>query len=206
MNNRILVKVSACESSLAFRTVTKKQKSPHWFYILRSDLERLWRDGSVITSDIHSFARLRCERDKSVVSIYFTWLNAAGGDDLTGWEQTVRLPCDALAEFAARSVTDGGPKQWKALSLAERRTPKLVFCSKENLHAALSSKIVRSKLVRYLRDHFNWFATDEIRFFNDFLPYSFFFQAYQSGCPGICGGLILHDHQDLGRAYYSVHT
>ena len=45
MNNRILVKVSACESSLAFRTVTKKQKSPHWFYILRSDLERLWRDG-----------------------------------------------------------------------------------------------------------------------------------------------------------------
>ena len=164
MNNRILVKVSACESSLAFRTVTKKQKSPHWFYILRSDLERLWRDGSVITSDIHSFARLRCERDKSVVSIHFTWLNAAGGDDLTGWEQTVRLPCDALAEFAARSVTDGGPKQWKALSLAERRTPKLVFCSKENLHAALSSKIVRSKLVRYLRDHFNWFATDEIRF------------------------------------------
>ena len=125
MNNRILVKVSACESSLAFRTVTKKQKSPHWFYILRSDLERLWRDGSVITSDIHSFARLRCERDKSVVSIHFTWLNAAGGDDLTGWEQTVRLPCDALAEFAARSVTDGGPKQWKALSLAERRTPKL---------------------------------------------------------------------------------
>ena len=54
MNNRILVKVSACESSLAFRTVTKKQKSPHWFYILRSDLERLWRMGSVIASDILS--------------------------------------------------------------------------------------------------------------------------------------------------------
>ena len=37
--------------------------------------------------------------DRSVVSIHFTWLTAAGGDDLTGWEQTVRLPCDALAEF-----------------------------------------------------------------------------------------------------------
>ena len=101
---------------------------------------------------------------------------------------------------------DGELKQWKALSLAERRTPKLVFCSKENLHAAVSNKIVRSKLVRCLRDHFDWLSTDEIRIFNDFLPYSFFFQAYRAGCPGICGGLILHDHQDLGRAYYSMHT
>ena len=62
--------------------------------------------------------------------------------------------------------------------------PKLVFCSKENLHAALSSKIVRSKLVRYLRDHFNWFATDEIRFFNDFLPYSFFLPGVSVRLPG----------------------
>lgn len=123
MNNRILVKVSAYESSIAFRTVTPKQKSPHWFYILRSDLERLWRDGSVITSDIHSFARLQHDRDRGVVSIRFIWLNAAGGDDLTGWEQTVCLPCDDLAEFAARSPADAGKKQWKALSLKIKRAP-----------------------------------------------------------------------------------
>lgn len=140
------------------------------------------------------------------VSIRFIWLSASDRGEFTGWEQTVRLPYDTLAEFAARSLVDGESKQWKALSLAERRTPKLVFCSKENLHAAVSNKIVRSKLVRCLRDHFDWLSTDEIRIFNDFLPYSFFFQAYRAGCPGICGGLILHDHQDLGRAYYSMHT
>jgi len=206
LNDRILVKVSANESSISFQTVTKKRKSPHRFYILRSELERLRREGSVITYDLHSFARLRYDPDKGVLPIRFIWLSASDRGEFTGWEQTVRLPYDTLAEFAARSLVDGESKQWKALSLAERRTPKLVFCSKENLHAAVSNKIVRSKLVRCLRDHFDWLSTDEIRIFNDFLPYSFFFQAYRAGCPGICGGLILHDHQDLGRAYYSMHT
>lgn len=206
MNNRILVKVSAYESSIAFRTVTQKQKSPHWFYILRSDLERLWRDGSVITSDIHSFARLQHDRDRGVVSIRFIWLNAAGGDDLTGWEQTVCLPCDDLAEFAARSPADAGKKQWKALSLENKTSPRLEFVEADNLRAALSNKTVRRRLVRCLRDHFNWPGAERICFYNDFLPCSFFFQEFRSGRPGICGGLILHDHQDLSRAYYSIHT
>ena len=139
MNNRILVKVSACESSIAFKTVTKRQKSPHWFYILRSDLERLWRDGSVIANDIHSFARLHYERDRGVVNIRFAWLNAAGRDDLTGWEQTVRLPYDALAEFLACCQSDDGRKQWKALSLEDRIRPRLEFGAADNLHAALSA-------------------------------------------------------------------
>lgn len=206
MNNRILVKVSACESSIAFQTVTQKQKSPHWFYILRSDLERLWRDGSVVTSDIHSFARLHYEHDRGVVSIRFVWLNAAGGDDLTGWEQTVCLPCDALAEFSACSQSDTGRKQWKLLSLEDKTSPRLEFVEADNLRAALSNKTVRRRLVRCLRDHFNWPGAERICFYNDFLPCSFFFQEFRPGRPGICGGLILHDHQDLSRAYYSIHT
>ena len=206
MNNRILVKVSACESSIAFRTVTQKQKSPHWFYILRSDLERLWRDGSIVISDIHSFARLHYKQDRGVVSIRFVWLNAAGGDDLTGWEQTVRLPYDALAEFLACCQSDDGRKQWKALSLEDRIRPRLEFGAADNLHAALSNKTVRRRLVRCLRDHFNWPGSDRICFYNDFSPYSFSFREFRSGRPGICGGLILHEHQDLSRAYYSIHT
>ena len=69
MNDRILVKVSANESSISFQTVTKKRKSPHRFYILRSELERLRREGSVITYDLHSFARQRYDPDKGVLSI-----------------------------------------------------------------------------------------------------------------------------------------
>ena len=119
--------MSANESSLAFQTVTKKRKSPHWFYILRSELERLKREGSVITYDLHSFARLRYDPDKGVLSIRFIWLSASDRGEFTGWEQTVRLPYDTLAEFAARSLVDGELKQWKALSLAERRTPRRIL-------------------------------------------------------------------------------
>ena len=206
MSNRILVKVTASESEIGFRTVAEKKKSPHRFYIMRSEWERLCLDGRLISNDEQSFAKFRYERDSDILPIRFSWLSSSGSEELTGWGQTVYLHYDALAEFIGRSWTADEPKQWKALSLEGRRQPKLVFCAQENLHAAISNKIVRSKLVRYLRDHFNWRGEDRICFYNDFLPYSFFFQAFRGDSRGICGGLILHDHQDLSRAYYSMHT
>lgn len=206
MNDRILVKVSANESGIAFQTVTKKRKSPHRFYILRSELERLKREGSVITCDLRSFARLQYDPDKSAVSIRFIWLSASDRVEFTGWEQTVRLPYDTLAEFADHGLTGVGPKQWKTLSLENRRLPKLDFSAADNLHAALSNKIVRRRLVRFLRDHFNWPGADRICFYNDFLPYSFSFREFRNGRPGICGGVILHSQEDPHRAYYSLHT
>ena len=206
MSNRILVNVTASESEIGFRTVAKKQKSPHRFYIMRSEWERLCLDGRLISNDEQSFAKFWYERDAGVLSIRFSWVSLSGSEKLTGWGQTVRLPYDALAEFISRSRTTEEPKQWKTLSLEERGRPKLVFCSMEHLHAALSNKTVRRRLVRFLRDNFNWRGEDRICFYNDFLPYSFFFQAFRGDRRGICGGLILHDHQDLSRAHYSIHT
>ena len=206
MSNRILVNVTASESEIGFRTVTKKQKSPHRFYIMRSEWERFCLDRCLISNDEQSFAKFWYERDAGVLSIRFSWLSSSGSEKLTGWGQTVRLPYDALAEFISRSRTTDETKQWKALSLEERRRPKLVFCTQDNLHAALSNKTVRRRLVRFLRDNFNWPGADRICFYNDFLPCSFFFREFRNGKPGICGGLILHDRQDLSRAYYSIHT
>ena len=70
----------------------------------------------------------------------------------------------------------------------------------------MSHKAVRRKLIRFLRDNFQWGWSDEVRFYNDFLPYSFFFTEIRGGQQGICGGLILHGREDLNRAYYSIHT
>lgn len=206
LSNRILVKVTASESEIGLQTVTEKRKSPHRFLIQRNNLDCLWRDGNIILYDLHSFALIHDDRARNIVTIRFFWLTTSGGDTLTGWQQIVRLPRDKFTAFLAGSKGKEGAKQWKVLSLEERRQPKLVFCARDNLHAAISNKVVRGKLVRFLRDHFNWPSADEIRFFNDFLPYSFFFQEFRSGRPGICGGLILQDHQDLSKAYYSMHT
>ena len=206
MDNRILVKVSAGEDSIAFRTVTKQRKSPHWFYILRSELNRLWECGSIITKDIHSFAQLRYESERKVVSIRFIWLGMDSRNTITGWEQTVRLPCDALAEFLRRSRMESGPKQWHTLSLEERKLPKLEFHATDNLRAALSNQTARRRLVRFLRDHFCWHDADRICFYNDCLPYSFFFREFRHGRPGICGGVILHNQENMNNAYYALHT
>ena len=59
MNSRTMVKVSAAGQSLFFRTVTRNEKSPHSFAVLRSDLRRMVQEGSVTISDAGSFAVLR---------------------------------------------------------------------------------------------------------------------------------------------------
>ena len=97
-------------------------------------------------------------------------------------------------------------EQWKVLSLDKMKYPKLTFHSRNNLRAVLSQQVIRRKLLRFLRDHFRWPGVDEVRFYDDLLPYSFFFQEYCNGRQGICGGVILHNQQDWSRAYYSLHT
>lgn len=208
MSNRILVKAAAYSNSISFRTVTQKRKSPQCFHVLRSELERLWREGSVITGDLRSFAVLRYGKASGVVSIQFTWLKSAAGEGIAGWEQTVRLPYGSLARFVENSLKESGPKQWQALSKEEVKRPRLVFSGAQaNLHAAVSHKAVRRKLARFLRDHFNWSGADQICFYNDFVPYSFYFREFRGdGQPGICGGVILHGQEDLDRANYSLHT
>lgn len=62
---------------------------------------------------------------------------------------------------------------------------------------------VRLTSSRQLFICFHW---DEIRFYNDFVPYSFFFREFRGGQPGICGGLILHGQENMAKAQYSIHT
>ena len=70
----------------------------------------------------------------------------------------------------------------------------------------VDNKLVRRKLSKFLRNHFNWPSATEVRFFGDFEPYSFFFREYRKDQAGICGGLILHGRENMDKAYYSVHT
>lgn len=88
----------------------------------------------------------------------------------------------------------------------EHNAPTLVFHSKTNLHAAANNRFVRRKLARCLRDNFHWKDIDAICFYDDFLPYSFFFREIRNGQSGICGGLIFHRQEDSSEAHYAIHT
>ena len=206
MNGRTLVKASASEHCICFRTVSRSRKSPKRFYVLRNEFAKLETQASVISHDAWSFAVLRRDAAEDTLEIQFTWLS--GSDThLHGWEETVTLPYSSLAFFVEESTLENGPQEWKALSIdTSRRRPKLVFDAKRTLHAILNNAVVRRKLFHFLRDNFKWPRSEQIRFFSDFVPYSFVFQEVCNGQPVMTGGLILHGQENMSKAYYSIHT
>lgn len=205
-SDRTLVKAYALEHGIDLWTVSRIRKSPRRFYILRMVLEGLKADEPVIVSDIFCFAKLYLCGLDGTLRIDFTWLNG-GYDRLTGWEESVTLPYEALMDFVHESSQEGGPKEWRRLSLRTGGRPRIVFYDQEGLRKCLENKTVRGKLVRALRDNFHYPNVEEIGLYHDFAPYSFLFQGVRAGRAGIEGGLILHNHDNnLKKAYYSVHT
>ena len=205
VNDRILVKVYADEYCIGFKTVSRKRKSKQRFLVTRDELARLAHEQSVITRDIHSFAILRRDTAAGTLSIDFSWLNGGCGGTLTGWEETVTLSYDALMAFVEASAQEGGPVTWKALSIQQTTTPQIVFVDQDGLRRCLENKTVRGKLARALRDNFQGY--ERVVLYHDFQAYSFLFRSFQGDRPFITGGLIFHNYQnDLGKAYYSIHT
>ena len=205
MSSRTLVKVSASENCIGFRTISRRRKSEHNFLVTRDELARLEYEPQIVTRDIYSFAVLRRDTDAGTLSIDFSWLNGSGGGKLMGWEETVTLPYDALSDFVQASAQEDGPQQWKTLSTEKVTTPQIVFVDKPRLSECLGNKVVRKKLARALRDNFR--CDERVEFYHESIPYSFLFRAFKAGWSPLIGGLIFHNHKDdLKKAYYSVHT
>lgn len=206
-SKRTMVIATAGEACIDFRTVSWGKKSPQRFLILRKHLENLEDGRTKIVSDIHSFAALRRSEATGLLTINFTWLNGLCGGEVRGWEEFVVIPYAPLLAFMGESEKEGGPETWKHLSVRYTSQPRLVFHAQKRLRECVANKTVRGKLARALRDNFRSPFVEQIDFYHDFAPYSFFFQEVRNGRDGICGGLIFHDHQnDLKKASYSVHT
>ena len=204
MDNRTLIKVSASENCIGFKTISRRKKSPRTFLVTRNMLARLEQEPEIITQDIYSFAALRLNAAARTLTINFSWLRRHYDSELTGWEETVVLPYDALMDFAEASIQENGPQNWKVLSLQTTMTPQIVFVDTEGLRKCLENRTVRGKLARALRD--NFWGADRVEFYHDFEAYSFMFRSYRAGRSSYVGGLILHDRDDLNKSHYSVHT
>lgn len=204
MKQRTLVKIKVEDQWLLFRTITCAKKPSRAFYIPRSRLEGLENlaDPVVAVSSFPDFAEFRRNAARGELQIRFSWMSCAD-DRLTGWTETVTIPYDAFMRFLY-SAAEG--EQWSVLSLVENLSPKLIFCGGRAIREVAANKLVRRKLARFLRDQFKWKSGGTIRFYSDYVPYSFFFQETLDGQPGVCGGLILHGQENMDTAYYSVHT
>lgn len=202
MNDRIMVKVTVSDRCIAFRTVSRSGKSPHSFLVLKDEFFGLEQQPQMISRDISSFAVFQRDAAEETLTIQFNWLDNCG-DHLRGYRQTIVLPYAELARFVAAAKD---ADQWKGLSIVRKTNPQFVFYAKDTLHRVLSSKPIRRKFVRFLRDNFKWAEAKQICFYSDFLPYSFFFRCIQTGCSPLEGGLILHGQENLQTTYYSIHT
>lgn len=197
MNNRIMVKITENEDSFAVKTISRGFRCQHIFYILKSELEKMFRDGSVIVRDILSYANLRYHKSEKI-EITFSWLDDSGNSTLTGRTETVYLPYDIFDSYE-----NGNGR--KVLSILDK-LPKIKFQSQNNLHNVVRNTHLRNKLGKFLDRNFKWVDYNCIVIYDDFLPYNFFFETCSLYGKGICGGIILHGVDNLETAYYSIHT
>ena len=208
MTDRILLHAHADENTIQLRTVSARVKSPRRFYVTYDELDRLQREGHIISNDIHCFLQARLDERRDLAAFDFTWLAGHCFDRVEGFEQTVRIRWAPFREFLENCRQPDGPRDFKALSLdVSRHRPRLVFDgNRANLRAAIGNPLIRRRLGKALMSNFNWPGADEIHLTNDFVPYSFFFREFQGGRACMCGGLILHGQEDMGKAYYGIHT
>lgn len=208
MDKRIMVKISASEDSITLRTFSKEYHSPHGFILTEKELLELEEKRYMTVSDIRSFAKLALRKtmeQEEVLEIEFTWLNDVGGGKVSGRTETIRLSYGMFTEFIKESRENGIQK--RMLSLEEKDRPKIEFQSRKNLKTVAETKVLRKKLGKFMGNHFlRWKGSRQITLYDDFQPYSFFFREQTPYGDGICGGVILHNREDLKKAYYGIHT
>lgn len=205
-----MIKVHISGELLTIKTVSAKGSSPHWFALLRSELQRLEaaKGQSILVSDLFSFARLQLEQvseSQRYLSIRFTWLTENGSNHVAGRVEIIRLPYQMFHEFATGNRNMDG-QSWKFLFAPQNCRPKIEFNSSRNLRAVINEPQLRHKLGLALYRNFQWFGCQKVVLTDDFIPYSFYFRSYGVCGMDLCGGLILHNQQDLRHAQYSLHT
>lgn len=206
MNNRTMIKLSASEDCVTLRTFSKDYHSPQGFILTEKELLELEEKRYMTVSDIRSFAKLALRKtmeQAEVLEIDFTWLSDAGEGKVTGRTEIIRLSYDKFKEYVRESRENSIQK--RLLSLEEHGRPKIEFQSRKNLKAVAETKALRKKLGKFMADHFQrWKGSRQITVYDDFEPYSFFFQEQTPYDAGMCGGVILHGRENLEKTYYGI--
>lgn len=205
---RTMLKLSASGECVSMRTVSRGFRSPHRFVLLEKELGELEEKRYALSADIRSFAVLRLQRAAAggdVLVARLVWLGDAAEGKLSGTEETLRFPWDVFRERIAESRSLDG-EAVGLLAMKDGGRPKIEFRSRGHLKDVAGMPGLRKKLGKFLASHLAWEESVRIMVYDDFVPYSFFFQEERPGGTGLCGGIILHGQEDMKKAYYEIHT
>lgn len=196
---RTLIYYSTAEDTVRIRTASYEHKKSYDFILMRHEIEEA-KAKTVITKDLGNFAELRVLENRSgepLLQIDFTWISGVNSRGVGAARlERVRIPLHLLEPVGV---------QGKTLSI-EPSMPRIEFHSRENLRQAAANPYVRRQLSKFLRTAFDWKDTTTIKLYDDFAPYSFYFESeYAGNRRGCCGGVIYHKNPD-GTGRYSLHT
>lgn len=198
MRDRTLVKICVYNDAFSLETISKNFHSIHSFYILKSDMQELKKHKVFIIKDMCSFAVLRLKGE--FIEVELTWLSSSGGEILKGKREYVRLSYQYLLQILSKNGV------YKQLSIPVVNKLKIDFKNSSNLKKVVENKLIRRKFSQFIGKHLNWSGYVTIELIDDFTPYGFLFTSYTQYGIDICGAIILHNQEDLAKAYYSMHT
>lgn len=207
MSERTMLKIRASGDFLILRTYSRAHKLSGEFFLQRFSFDELQEKGLVVVLDSPSVLTIRQDKRAGTLTFGFLWLKRCGDNELRGREETVTVLESRLMDFIRESENPDGPARWAALGMTMAHFPRFTFQSRRNLKAVVGNRMIRHRFCKTLESHFRWPSTDEIIIYDDIVPYSFGFTELRNGKQGICGGIILHNHDhDLQKSYYGVHT
>lgn len=129
-----------------------------------------------------------------------------GDKDNEYGSEYILLPYDDLYAFIRGQSWGGAPSEWKCLALEKPLQSRLVFVEKRNLRKCLSNKLIRKKLVRFLRDHFCDSDVPQVNFYDRAVPYSFTFRDVCGTAFRSVGAVTLFHCEDPQRARFGITT
>lgn len=196
---RTMVHYSTSKDTVILRTYSPGHKKSDRFILLRSEIEQA-RSNHITIKDIGNFAELRVSKDRNgqeFLRIDFTWISEVNmWGRGTAQMEHIRVPLERIEPVNAEG---------KLLS-AEPSMPDIVFSSRENLAAVAANPYVRRQLSKYLRTAFSWPDTSLVCLRDDFAPYSFWFDSWNTfGGRGMFGALIYNENDD-GSGHYELNT
>lgn len=201
MSNSTLVKLKLAGAELYLRTISRERKSPQNIMITTYSINSLCEPSQTARIERHEDSFVEMWKDSAYEMVHFriSWLNR-DGSWITGWEQEINLPFSDLMQFIHGKMG----REWTVLSLKRPEYPKLVFCETDNLREAVNNLAVRRKLVRVLRDGFDFIRADKIMFYNEKAPYSFLFYLMNHEKDIGAATLTLEGQENMRRAQYTI--
>lgn len=199
-----------------FQTVSLEYgHSPH-FLLSWHDFEAMERGEDVIAESLQrgddtmpckaNFYRKAWARE---LAINFFWCDERrikfsedGSDDNECGSEYILLPFDDLCAFIKEQSWSGAPSEWKCLALEEPSQSRLVFVGKRNLRKCVANKLIRKKLVRFLRNRFGDPDVPQVNFYDRVVPYSFTFEDVCATAYRTVGAVTLLHADDLGKARF----